>query len=74
MIALTKMNGDQFLLNELQIACIEIIPESKIVMMNHDYYLVRENPEEIIDKIAAYQAKVRDIYREITIDDHRETR
>lgn len=71
LIVLTKMNRDQFLVNHLQIECIESIPESKIVMMNHDYYLVRESIDEIIDKIAQYNAKVQDIYREITITDRR---
>ena len=35
-----------------------MIPETKIVMMNHDYYLVFETVEQIIDKIADYNAKV----------------
>ena len=57
MIVLTKRNHEKFLVNHLQIECIERIPESKITMMNHDYYLVRESVEEIIDKItyAVYQ-------------------
>ena len=59
MIVLTKMNHERFLINHLQIECIEVIPESKIVMMNHDYYLVRETPDEIIAKIAQYNAKYR---------------
>lgn len=71
MILLTKRNEERFLVNHLQIECIEMIPETKIVMMNHDYYLVRESAEEIIDKIAQYNAKVQDIYREITITDKR---
>lgn len=71
MIVLTKRNGDKFLVNHDQIECIEMIPESKIVMMNHDFYLVLETAEEIVDKIAAYNAKIRDIYREITISDKR---
>lgn len=66
MIVLTKRNGEKFLINHLQIECIETIPESKIVMMNHDYYLVRESTDEIIDKIAQYNAKVQDIHRETT--------
>jgi flagellar protein FlbD len=69
MILLTKRNGDKFLVNEMQIECIEMIPESKIIMMNHDYYLVMENTDEIIDKIAQYQAKVKDVYREIAVKD-----
>lgn len=71
MILLTKRNHEKFLVNHLQIEYIESIPESKIVMMNHDYYLVRESAEEIIDKIAAYNAKVMDIHREISIIDKR---
>ena len=42
MIVLTKRNHEKFLVNHLQIEYIETIPESKIVMMNHDFYLVRE--------------------------------
>ena len=71
MILLTKRNHDKFLLNHLQIEHIECIPESKITMMNPDYYLVRESVEEIIHKIAEYNAKVQDIYREIVVSDKR---
>ena len=71
MILLRKMNNETFLLNHNQIEYIESIPESKIVMMNHDYYLVLESAEEIVQRIAEYNAKVRDIQREITITDKR---
>ena len=71
MILLTKRNHDKFLVNHLQIEHIECIPESRITMMNHDYYLVRESVEEIIHKIAEYNAKVQDIHREIVVSDKR---
>ena len=71
MIVLTKRNHEKVLVNHLQIEYIETIPESKIVMMNPDYYLVRESTEEIIDKIAKYNAKVMDIQREISVVDKR---
>ena len=71
MIVLTKRNHEKFLVNHLQIEYIETIPESKIVMMNHDSYLVRESTEEIIEKIAKYNAKVMDIQREIAVVDKR---
>ncbi len=71
MIVLTKRNGERFLVNHRQIECIEMIPESKIVMMNHDYYLVLESIDEIIHKIAGYHAKVQDIHRQITVVDKR---
>ena len=71
MITLRKMNNERFLLNHNQIECIELIPECKIVVMNHDYYLVRDTVEEIIDKIAEYNAKVQDVHRRITVVDRR---
>ena len=71
MIVLTRRNHEKFLVNHLQIEYIESIPESKIVMMNRDFYLVRETAEEIIQKIAEYNAKVQDIHREISIVDKR---
>ena len=71
MILLTKRSGDRFLVNHMQIQCIEMIPETKIVMVNRDYFLVQETAEEIIDKIANYSAKVQDIHREIAVVDKR---
>lgn len=71
MIILTKMNREKILINHEQIECIEFIPESKVVMMNHDYYLVKESAEQIIEKIAEYTAKVMDIHRQLTIADNR---
>ncbi len=71
MILLTKMSNENFLVNHLQIECIECIPETKIVMLNHDYFIVRETVDEIIDKIASYNAKVLDIHRQISINDNR---
>ena len=71
MILLTKRNNEKFLVNHTQIECIEMIPETKVVMMNRDYYLVIETVEEIVDKIADYNAKVMDIRREISVTDKR---
>ena len=71
MIVLRKMNNEKFLVNHNQIECIELIPECKVVMMNHDYYLVQDTAEEIIQKIAEYNAKVQDIHREISVIDRR---
>jgi flagellar protein FlbD len=71
MIVLTKRNHEKFLVNHLQIEHIECIPEVKITMMNHDYYLVRETVEDIIEKIAVYNAKVQDVHREIAVTDKR---
>ena len=71
MIVLTKQNNERFLVNHNQIECIEMIPESKIVMMNRDYYIVKETPEDIIRKITQYNAKVQDVHREVAVVDKR---
>ncbi|MBD5153964.1 MAG: flagellar FlbD family protein [Oscillibacter sp.] len=71
MIVLTKRNNERFLVNHNQIESIEMIPESKIVMMNRDYFIVKESPEDIVKKIQDYNAKVQDVHRTITISDRR---
>ena len=71
MIQLTKRNGERFLVNHIQIESIEMIPESKIVMMNRDYFIVKESPEQIIKRIAEYTAKGQDVRRELNIVDRR---
>ena len=68
---LTKRNNERFLVNHNQIESIEMIPESKIVMMNRDYFIVKETPEDIIKKIQDYNAKVQDVHRIITVTDRR---
>ncbi|RKJ42102.1 flagellar protein FlbD [Acutalibacter sp. 1XD8-33] len=70
MIMLTKTSGERFLVNHLQIECIELIPETKIVMMNRDFYLVQETVQDIISRIGDYNAKVQDIHREISVNDN----
>ena len=72
MIGFQKNKSERFLVNHNQIECIEMIPECKVVMMNHDYYLVRDKAEEIVQKIADYNAKVMDIHRRVTISDMRD--
>ncbi|WP_206459631.1 flagellar FlbD family protein [Anaerovorax sp. IOR16] len=60
MIKLTKLNNEEFIVNSNQIQMIELIPEAKIVLMNREFFVVRESAEEIIDKIIQYNAKIID--------------
>ena len=71
MIVLTKRNNERFLVNHNQIESIEMIPESKIVMMNRDYFIVKESPEQIIKRISEYNAKIQDVHRVLTVEDRR---
>lgn len=54
MITLTKVNGELITINSFQIEFIELIPESKVNMMNGKYHIVKESPEEIIEKVIQF--------------------
>lgn len=58
MIMLTKLNGKKIVLNCSQIESVELIPESKILMTNGKFYIVKEGAEEIIEKTIAYNGKI----------------
>ena len=47
MICVERLNGEILYLNWLQVELIEQIPETKIRMMNGDYYLVKDSVESI---------------------------
>lgn len=58
MIELTKINGEQIVLNCRLIEYIVTIPETKIIMTNGRYYLVKESYPEIINKTIAYEHRI----------------
>ena len=48
MIKVTRLNGEELFLNYFQIEYLESIPETKIKMMNGDFYLVTDTVESIM--------------------------
>lgn len=58
LIMLTKLNGSPVAVNSSQIEYIDLIPESKITMMNGKYHIVQETQEEIIEKIVQFNQKI----------------
>jgi len=58
MILLTKLNGEEFVLNSEQIQTIELIPESKVVLMNQEFFIVCESPQDIIEKAIKYGSTI----------------
>ncbi|MCI8645268.1 MAG: flagellar FlbD family protein [Firmicutes bacterium] len=51
MVELTKLNGETIIINALQIEYVELIPESKIIMMNGKFHIVSENKDEVQRKV-----------------------
>lgn len=58
MMLLTKINGDPVIINSRQIEYIDRIPESKVIMMNGQYHIVRESLEEIIEAAVQFEQKI----------------
>ena len=54
MIKVTRLNGKTIYLNYLQIQYMETIPETKICMVNGDYYLVKETVESIMEQVLEF--------------------
>ena len=54
MIKVIRLNGELLYLNLFQIEYMESIPETKIKMMNGNYYLVKDTVDSIIKQEARF--------------------
>ena len=54
MIKVIRLNGELLFLNLFQIEYMESIPETKIKMMNGNYYLVKDTVDSIIKQEAGF--------------------
>lgn len=54
MIKVVRLNGEVLYLNFLQIEYMESIPETKIRMMNGNYYLVKDSVDSILIQMQAF--------------------
>ncbi|NBH72993.1 hypothetical protein D3Z51_13345 [Clostridiaceae bacterium] len=54
MVRVVRLNGEELYLNLLQIESMESIPETKVKMMNGDYFLVKDSADSILDQIRAF--------------------
>ncbi|AEE15417.1 flagellar FlbD family protein [Thermodesulfobium narugense DSM 14796] len=58
MIKLTKLNDAEFILNSDLIESIESSPDTTITLFTGKKFMVKETPEEIVEKIIEYNKKV----------------
>ena len=54
MIKMTRLSGEVIYLNYIQIQYLESIPETKVMMVNGDYYLVKDSVEEILQQVKVF--------------------
>jgi len=59
MIKLTRLNGDEFVLNAELIRFVESRPDTFITLSNNDRFVVRESVEEVVKRSIAYSQVVR---------------
>ena len=58
MIELTRLNGDEFVLNALYIEKIEALPDTTISLINGKKHFVKESVHEVIQLITAYYQQI----------------
>ena len=58
MVILTKLNSQQFTLNTDLIETVEQTPDTVITVTTGNKYVVRETPDEIINKIVAFKRSI----------------
>ena len=58
MVILTKLNGQQFTLNEDLIETVEQTPDTVIAMTTGNKYVVKETPDEIITRVIQFRRKI----------------
>jgi flagellar protein FlbD len=55
MIRVTRLDGSSMVVNDDQIAWIDTLPDTVISMMNGDKLLVRETPDELVERARQFR-------------------
>jgi len=58
MIEVTRLNGVKYWVNPHQIESIEQNPDVTLVMLSGKTLVIKEKPDEVIEKIIAYRRKI----------------
>ncbi|MGK9265854.1 swarming motility protein SwrD [Bacillus inaquosorum] len=58
MIKVTRLNGQPFTLNALFIEQIECFPDTTITLSNGKKFVVKEDEEAVLKKIASFYRKI----------------
>jgi len=58
MIKLTRLDGVQYYVNPHQVECIEVNPDTTLVMLSGKHHIVREEVDDVLGKIEAYLRRI----------------
>lgn len=59
MIKLTKLNGDEFVVNAELIQYVEERPDTYVTLTNEDRFMVKESAREVVKRTLSYQRALR---------------
>jgi flagellar protein FlbD len=58
MILLTRLNGSKLYINADKILTVEGTPDTIITMVNNVKYVIKEDPEIVVNEIVSYHQKI----------------
>jgi len=58
MINVTKLDGKEYYINPHQIECIEIRPDTALVMLSGKTHIIREEADDVLEKIDKYRRRL----------------
>ncbi|MCL2608617.1 MAG: flagellar FlbD family protein [Treponema sp.] len=58
MIKVTRLNGTEFYVNANQIECVEVNPDTTLVMQSGSYHIIKESVDEVLDRVREYQGRI----------------
>jgi flagellar protein FlbD len=57
-IKVSRLDGVEYYVNPHQIECIEINPDTTLVMLSGKHYIVRDEADDVLEKIEAYRRRI----------------
>jgi flagellar protein FlbD len=58
MIKVTRLDGTEYFLNHNHIECIEVRPDTTLMMMSGKTHIVREEVDVVLEKIMEYNRQL----------------
>ncbi|HCC36359.1 MAG TPA: flagellar protein FlbD [Treponema sp.] len=58
MIKVTRLDGVEYFINPDQIECVEINPDTTLVMLSGKHYIVRDDVDDLLKRIEAYHRRI----------------
>jgi flagellar protein FlbD len=58
MIKVTRLDGMEYFINPHQIECIEVNPDTTLVMLSGKRHIVREEVDDVLGKIESYHRRI----------------